>query len=55
LNIEVMKPPGAEVDLLGPRLEGIAEPADDRDVGVEIFGDLVLLLEPVAGLRLPPP
>ena len=34
-----MKPPGAEVDLLGPRLERIAELADDRDVGDEIFGD----------------
>ena len=39
LDIEVMKPPGAEVDLLGPRLERIAEPADDRDVGDEVFGD----------------
>ena len=34
-----MKPPGAEVDLLGPRLERIPEPADDRNVGDEIFGD----------------
>ena len=54
LDSELMKPPGAEVDLLGPRLERIAGQPTIAMSATKFSVTLVLLPEPVAGMRLPP-